>query len=398
MKNKHIVDGRYLDHSYVPDNLPGREKQIEELSEHLCDCYVKSRNAVIMGDRGTGKTAVAKKICTRDIPEQLNNDTKTKENLRCKGILVNCKQSNTRFKVYEQMLYRLTGEWHQHNSEQAARMHFLSEIDDLDSIIVVLDETDMLKKGHTDILYDFGRFRENDMTNCRVTVIAISNDTYFLEKLDSKSRSSLCQAEFIFEPYDAHQLQKILTQRAKKALVKNSWNKPIISRIAALAAQEEGDARYAIWMLSQAAEIAGRLDKDRIDRICVRRARRGVEEERVRKVIGSLVFQKRILLEAVAQCHLNVGNNGGVRTREVIELYRENCGNYGANPRSDRSIRSFLGDLENLGILNKEVISRGRYGRTQDIKLNVPVETIMDVMSGDNDKDEHSQKTLGSEW
>ena len=379
MKNKLIKDGRYLDHAYVPDELPGRASQISRLMEHLSDCNVKSRNAIIMGDRGTGKTAVSKKVCAKDLPHIMDE-----KDIKCKGIIVNCKQSNTTFRVYQQMIFQITGNYpYIKNSEQDARMMFLSIIKDLDCLVVVLDEADMLGKNHLSILYDLSRFQEQGMTDCKISVVAVSNNVMFPSMLDSKTRSSLCQVEFIFEPYNTPELERILMQRAELALIKGSYSKPIINRIASIAAQEEGDARYAIWLLSQSAEIAGRLDYDEIKLDCIRLARRSVEEERVKSLVKSLVVQKKLVLMGVLSA--TNGKNGGElpTTGEVYDRYCNYCDNLGIQPVTDRRAIDFLSDLDNMGLIKKKLVSRGRYGRTHEIFLQVPYSILKDTLEED---------------
>lgn len=379
MKNKHIKDGRYLDHSYLPPELPGREKQIEELTEHLCDCDVKSRNAIIIGDRGTGKTAVSRKVCINTIPSILQS-----KGLKAMGVLINCKQSNTRFQVYQNILFHLTEEHYTNKTEHGARMYLLSLLKNLDCIIIVLDEADMLKSDHqNDLLYDLSRFQEQGLTDCRISVVAISNNAYFINSLDSKTRSSLCQAEFVFEPYNAHELESILQQRALLSLYETSYKPFILKRIAAIAAQEEGDARYAIWLLSQAAEIAGRRDQDVITIDCVDNARSAVEEERIRRVVESLVFQKKLVLMGCITAVEKNNGRGLPTTGDVYTYYQHICRGYGKEPVTDRRIIDFISDLDMMGIIKKNLVSRGRYGRTHEISIQVPLSVLKEVLSGE---------------
>lgn len=391
MKNKLIKNGKYLDHSYVPDILPGREKEIAMLTEHQYDCNIKSRNAVIIGDRGTGKTAVAMNVCLNKIPLMLSEKGE-----RVRGIIVNCKHSNTRFRIYQQMIFQIRGEYSLiRNSEQDARMQFLSEIKDLDVIIIVLDEADMLDKSHIDILYDLSRFQEQGLTDCKVSVVVISNDAYFLRSLDSRTRSSLCQAEFLFKPYNAPALMKILQQRVDMSLVKNSCPEDVLSHIAAIAAQEEGDARYAIWLLAQATEIAGKKGYDSIKLDCIRKARSEVEEQRIKGVIKSLVWQKKLVLMGIITAVKCANGKERPTTGDIYEKYLGYCKEFATVPVTDRRTVDFINDLGNLGIIKSDVVSRGRHGRTHEIMMRAPLDVVRAVIFEDEIKAQaRPQKSL----
>ena len=61
----------------------------------------------------------------------------------------------------------------------------------------------------------------------------------------------------LFPPYDAIQLRDILEYRVEQAFNPNALSDEVIPLCAALAAQRNGDARYALDLLATAADLCG---------------------------------------------------------------------------------------------------------------------------------------------
>ena len=124
-----------------------------------------------------------------------------------------------------------------------------------DVVLVILDEIDKL--ADDDILMQLSRAGEaGKVSECKIGVIGISNKIKFKEKqLNERVKSSLCEREFVFPPYDGSQLNAIMEAR-RDAFREGVLEAGVIPRAAALAAREHGDARQAIDILRYAGEIA----------------------------------------------------------------------------------------------------------------------------------------------
>ncbi|RLF56843.1 MAG: cell division control protein Cdc6, partial [Thermoplasmata archaeon] len=65
-----------------------------------------------------------------------------------------------------------------------------------------------------------------------------------------------------------------------------------------------------------------------------------------------------------------------ITTGEAYEVYKKLCKNLSIDHLTLRRISDIISELDILGILRTRVISRGRYGRTKEIKLEVPIDGI----------------------
>src|SRR5205823_4273192 len=109
-------------------------------------------------------------------------------------------------------------------------------------VIVALDEIDkIVQKNGDDILYQLLKIND-DLSKARVSLIGISNDLKFTEYLDPRVRSRLADEKMVFPPYNAEELFDILSERARLAFENGTAEDGVLHLIAALAAQEHGDA------------------------------------------------------------------------------------------------------------------------------------------------------------
>lgn len=117
-------------------------------------------------------------------------------------------------------------------------------------------------------------------------------------------------------------------------------------------------------LLKNAGELAVDEDSDKVTSEHVRRAKDRIEHNKVTEIIQTLPSQQQRLLEAV----LNLTKQdeeitSGKLYDEYKELSKKDAVTY-------RRIFDFINDLELLGIISTNTISRGRgKGRTNIIKL-----------------------------
>ena len=125
--------------------------------------------------------------------------------------------------------------------------------------VFVIDEIDFLahlvSKTGNDILYQLTRSNER-LKSGSLTLIGISNDLTFKERLDPRVISSLGEEEIVFTNYTVNQIHKILEDRISSAFIEDAVEAPALNLCAAMAGREHGDARRAIGLLRVAGEIA----------------------------------------------------------------------------------------------------------------------------------------------
>lgn len=391
-----IRNHRVLSSSFIPDSLPHRQGQMTELASILVRCLrgAPPSNVFIYGKPGCGKTCVTKYILNK-LSNRLEQNEDSSLNLQF--AFINCKEYSTSYSVYSAISQSLISQVLENQgipptglsiSEAFQRLvQQFSEIKD-SIIIVVLDEIDeLVKKNGSELLYNLTRINTN-LQRSSVSIIGISNDTKFKDLLDPRVYSSLSEEEIVFTPYKATELIDILYERAVNAFYENVLESDVIAKIAALAARDHGDARRAIDLLRVSAELTERLGDKKITSHHVDEAKGHIEKNIVYEVTSSLPLHSKLVLAAVYV--LDIQGNEEINTGQVYDLYKEFCETNGLEIVSSRRISDYINEQDQLGIIDANVVSKGRYGRTKRISLTVSRQVIKDVLM----KDKYTQNLL----
>ncbi|THE65732.1 cell division control protein Ccd6 [Salinadaptatus halalkaliphilus] len=249
-------------------------------------------------------------------------------------------------------------------------------------VVIMLDEIDKLvEKSGDDTLYNLSRMN-SELENSRVSIIGISNDLKFTDFLDPRVKSSLGEEEIVFPPYDANQLRDILEHRSDVAFKGGALSEDVIPLCAAFAAQEHGDARRALDLLRTAGELAERSQAETIDEDHVRQAQDKIELDRVVEVVRTLPTQSKLVLFAIILLEKNGVHS--INTGEVYNIYKRLCEEIDADVLTQRRVTDLISELDMLGIVNAVVVSKGRYGRTKEISLSVPIDETEAVLLSDS--------------
>ena len=166
----------------------------------------------------------------------------------------------------------------------------------------------------------------------------------------------------------------------------DSIDPDVIPLCAALAAQEHGDARRALDLLRMAAEIAERQRANCVTKAFVRLAQNKIEIDRVIEVIKTLPNHSKLILIAIIlreSYDKKKGSVGFITTGEVYEIYKDLCKKTRSDALTQRRVADLISELDMLGIITARVISKGRYGRTREIKLSTGKEEIMSILKDD---------------
>ena len=85
--------------------------------------------------------------------------------------------------------------------------------------------------------------RANERLNTgSLTLIGVSNDLTFKERLDPRVISSLSEEEVVFTNYDLEQIKHILKARIQMAFSEGVVSDAALNLCSAMAARESGDA------------------------------------------------------------------------------------------------------------------------------------------------------------
>lgn len=375
-----IINPSVLSPHYVPDKLLHRDAEIERIMVTIAPALKNQRisNLFIYGKTGTGKTACLKYV--------MNEFEKYAKN--SKMIYVNCRVYNSRYKIMQRTLQELYTELDKMGfSIQYLYEKLIAYLNNGKSLIFVLDEIDMIK-DLDDLIYTI--IRANDETKSgHAAIIGISNKLSFKEKLDPRSKSSLCEVELVFYSYTAQQLQDILKQRVEMGFKPDSVDESAINLAAAITANDNGDARYALKLLLRAGEICERKGMKRLTDAEVDEARKIVDNEIIGEVVKSLPEHQKIVLLAIAQLtlegtkqsRLGSYDNANFLSGEVYEHYGKLCKIYKKTMRSARWYREYIHDLEMLGLITVLETGKGMRGHSRFIKIGYLPEKIIEMIT-----------------
>lgn len=382
METQQIFKNReYLRPTYIPEDLPHREEQIDQLAR-IWVAPLRGEtpsNVLVYGKTGTGKTATVKYLMNE--LESAGNEISRKIEV----IHLNCEVVNTKYRV----LATLANELRDRILEKKPNTKDLPEeipmtgwptdqvysvlLEILDSeeqiVIILLDEIDkLISKGADDVLYVLTRLN-TDLSKAKTGVVGISNDLNFVPQLDPRIVSSLGEEEVIFPPYNAPQLEDILRKRAKIGFEDDVLEDSVIRLCAAHAARKHGDARQALDLLRNAGELAEQERAERVTSEHVTEAFHKVERDKMEEAIKTLPEQSKIVL--LSALLLQERRARKIGTGDVYDVYKSLCRQNGLEVLTRRRVSSLISELDMMGILDARVISKGRYGRTKEIDLNV---------------------------
>jgi len=77
------------------------------------------------------------------------------------------------------------------------------------------------------------------------------------------------------------------------------------------------------------------------------------------------------------------GIAGAITTGEVYEIYKELCKKTRMDSLTQRRVADLISELDMLGVITARVISKGRYGRTRELKMSSSTEDIMTIFKED---------------
>lgn len=376
IKNKKILQS-----SYIPEQLPHREQQINEIVEIVAPSLVKDKpsNILIIGKTGTGKTAVVKYI-----GKELKKADENEEN--CEFVYINCEIVDTPYGI----LYNIGNQIIKDETKSIPFTGWSLDrvfgeltkyIDKENKIyVIVLDEIDRsFQKNGDDIFYFLTTINEV-LERSKVSIIGISNNPKFTDFLDPKIKSRLGEEKIIFPPYNTVQLEDILKDRSIEAFTKGTLSEGVISYCAALSAQDMGDARRALDLLRIAADIAERNGDKIISEAHVKKAKNKIELDAVSEVVRTLTPQSKTVLMSII---INTENdNPTMNTGDVFTTYKFISEVLETSILTQRRVAGLISELDMLGIIHARVKSFGRAGRTREIELNT--KDVVDLLKSDN--------------
>lgn len=344
---------------FVPDQIFERDKIFDKYTRSLqgvVDGFGPS-NIFIFGDSGLGKTAVTNKMI-----QHLKHECDTK-NIELTVIKMNCNKLDTTYSVIRYIANQLNEKTYKqgHHKTDLWEAIYTAMDETGGDFLFILDEIDQLGSDD-ELLYDFPRARSmGELNNARVGVIGISNNQLYKQNLSPRVKSTLCDTEIRFDPYDANELRTILDYYSKLAFKEDVMTESVINLCAAITAKESGDARYALDLLETSGSIARRQSDDKVRQEHFEQARSEIEEHKIKEIYQSgLTTQQKMVL--LATIFLVVEREQEVKLKSIYDRYCNICDELGNEKVTKRRVNDFCQMLTEKGLLTTDETNIGAKG------------------------------------
>ncbi len=371
-KNNIFKDKSFLQSNYTPQDIPHRENEIKQIASILAPVLrgEKTSNLFLYGNTGTGKTLSIFKVqeaLEKRMEKNVNIDFELKiQYLNCKLKQV----ADTEYRILAEIIRQLGGEVPATGlPTQSVYSKFIEIIESKKQLVIlILDEVDQLvNKISNNFLYNLTRLNF-ELSKSQISLVGISNDLTFLDNVDPRVKSSLSEEEIVFSPYNALQIQDILMKRVKGAFKEGVLEEGVVSKCAAYAARESGDARRALDLLRVAAELAERNGEKKVKLKHIDEAKQKIERDKIIDIITNHPKQFQMVLNSIISL-FEEKKGTPFFTGEVYSHYQKCCNTQKIEPLTQRRVGDIIQEFDMLGIINVKVISKGRGGRMREIRV-----------------------------
>jgi cell division control protein 6 len=364
---------------YVPVNLVHREEQIRNLTR-LFRIMIDSpgailQRAILVGDIGVGKTAVAKRFGTT------MEDIAKERKINLKYIHINCYKDRTFFLIIRKIAQSLIPNIPNRGLSVQEFFNLIWNYLEENNlyILLTLDEVDFIIENEA-LLYFLSRINDEYVNKKqRISIILITRNLNLLYEIDRSIQSTLLHNIIKFDPYTSNQLYDIIKLRSKEALKEGVIDDDTLNMIAEIAASR-GDARYALELLWRAGKYADAEGSNKILPEHVRKAQSDVFPFPV-NIILELSLHEKLLLLSIASI-LKKSKSTHTNMGEVESVYNMICENKKIEPRKHTQLWEYIQNLKNIGIIQTKVINTK--GRTTIINLTgIPAEKLESILSSE---------------
>ena len=341
---------------HVPDlgRVVGRDEEIESMGSALAPAIRGGppETTIVYGKTGTGKSLVTwcvTRAATRRATANGNTFTYA---------YIDCSDYGTEAQASRQMARELREQLGKAVDDRSIPRRGIGAADyrditwellaegDVDAFVVVLDEIDKLDGDA--LLRSLSRAQESGKADTFIGAICISNKIEYRERLGERVDSSLQDNELVFDPYDATQIEAILSRR-RDAFAEGVLEDGVVPKTAALAAREHGDARKAIDMLYEAGRLAEQEQADHVTEAHVDDAVDRAEINRFQKLVSGQTPHVKHILRALALL-TEQADIRTFRTAKVYDAYQKIAEQAGTTPLSYDRVQRLLKEQAFLGV------------------------------------------------
>ena len=378
---KTLIKNRDVLHfTHIPNQILHRDPEQEKITQSLLPILMESRpsNLLVYGKPGTGKTLVIKKVLSKiqkrveegSFPIKLAY-TNAKQETTLYGLLVSFGRQlglGSQKTNDEKMWLPSTG---LSISEVFNRILYALDKNETNAVFVI-DEIDylaeLIQKTGKDVLYQITRANER-LTTGSLTLIGVSNDLTFKERLDPRVISTLSEEEIIFTNYNLPQIREILDARIEVAFDQGVISDAALNLCSAMAGRESGDARRALDLLRVAAEIAERSQVPTVTEEHIRMASEKIEENKEVVALRSYPLHEKLLILAIMK-------SSEISTGEVYSTYKNLCKDIRQKELTQRRVTQMLSEIEMSGIFSGRIVHQGTHGNTKKFRITVSPDMV----------------------
>ncbi len=378
---KTLIKNRDVLHfTHIPNQILHRDPEQEKITQSLLPILMESRpsNLLVYGKPGTGKTLVIKKVLSKiqkrveegSFPIKLAY-TNAKQETTLYGLLVSFGRQlglGSQKTNDEKMWLPSTG---LSISEVFNRILYALDKNETNAVFVI-DEIDylaeLIQKTGKDVLYQITRANERLKTGS-LTLIGVSNDLTFKERLDPRVISTLSEEEIIFTNYNLPQIREILDARIEVAFDDGVVSEAALNLCSAMAGRESGDARRALDLLRVASEIAERSQVPTVTEDHIRMASEKIEENKEVVALRSYPLHEKLLIMAIMK-------SSEISTGEVYSTYKNLCKEIRQKELTQRRVTQMLSEIEMSGIISGRIVHQGTHGNTKKFRITVSPDMV----------------------
>ncbi|XP_076116266.1 uncharacterized protein LOC143083793 [Mytilus galloprovincialis] len=358
--------------SAVPDSLPCREKEFEDIFSFVESKILDGTGGCmyISGVPGTGKTATV-----HEVIRALNKAYEDGELSQFKYISINGMRLTEPRQAYVQILKQLTGQ--KATPDHAADLlnkKFTTPGPRKETIVMLADELDLLWTRKQDVMYNL--FDWPSQRHARLVVLAVANTMDLPERIMMKRVASrIGLTRMTFQPYTFKQLQEIVVSRMKGL---KAFDSDAIQLAARKVAAVSGDARRALDICRRSTEIAEKRSPSKKSNILVGMSHVDAALQEMFSspkivAIRGLSNQEKLFLRAIVAEF----TRSGLEEAEFSRIYTQHislCRFEGLTPPTTSQLASICSRLGSIRLL---LVEHGRHDLQMRVRLNISQDDIL---------------------